>query len=236
MGSGLMRSYRLGRGLLVRAPVVLAVVAAAGVVGCSGPSLANPAGSSTASPHSAAPVSTAPAPGTSTPVSPAPGSRESAASQSATAVGGGSMQAFGQQVFALVAANRVRLNGLIVTPSSEVSGETCTSVYSNQGMAIAAQTQDANMSKVPPVGTPVALVSACERGTTIVQIATDNTIDAQNETAVIDALWPDPVFSIVTGNADGTDSSSTHTASQQTMVGDGFAALDHLEALLGVSA
>ena len=144
------------------------------------------------------------------------------------------MQAFGEQVFALVAANRVRLNGLIVTPS-EVSGETCTSVYSNQGMAIAARTQDANMSEIPPVGTPVALVSACERGTTIVQIAADNTLDAQNETAVIDALWPDPLFSVVTGNADGTDSSSTHTASQQTMVGDSFAALDHLEALLGIS-
>jgi hypothetical protein len=235
MGSGLMRSYRFRRGLLVRAPVALAVLAAAGVVGCSGAPLANPAGSSTASPHSAAPGPTALGPGTSTPVSPAPGGRESAASQPAAAVGDGSMQAFGEQVFALVAANRVRLNGLIVTPS-EVSGETCTSVYSNQGMAIAAQTQDANMSKVPPVGTPVALVSACERGTTIVQIAADNTIDAQNETAVIDALWPDPLFSIVTGNADGTDSSSTHTASQQTMVGDSFAALDHLETLLGISA
>jgi hypothetical protein len=230
MGSGLMRGYRLRRGLPVRASMTLAVVAAAGVVGCSGPPLANPAGRSTAPPHSSAST-----PGTSTPVSPGSNGTETAASQPTTAVGGGSMQAFGEQVFALVAANRVRLNGLIVTPS-EVSGETCTSVYSNQGLAIAAKTQNADMSEIPPAGTPVALVSACEHGTTIAQIATDNTIDAHNETAVIDALWPDPLFSIVTGNADGTDSTSTHTASQRTMVNDAFTALDHLETLLGIGA
>ena len=145
------------------------------------------------------------------------------------------MQAFGEQVFALAAANRARLNGLIVTPF-EVPGETCTAVYSNHGYAIAAETQDANMSEIPPVDTPVALVSACERGTTIVQIASDNTVDAQSDTAVIDALWPDPLFSIVTGDADGSDTTSTHDASQQTMVDDAFVALDHLEGLLGISA
>src|ERR1700678_3783373 len=117
MGSGLLRSYRLGRGVLGRAPVALATLAVVGVVGGSGHPLANPAGRSTASAHPAAPAPPAPAPGTSTPVSRAPGSRESAASPSATAVGDGSMQAFGEQVFALVAGNRVRLLGRIETPS-----------------------------------------------------------------------------------------------------------------------
>lgn len=145
------------------------------------------------------------------------------------------MQAFGKQVFALAAANRARLNGLIVTPA-EVSGETCVAVYSNKGYAIAAETQDANMSEIPSLDTPVSVVSACERGTTIVQIGSSNTIDAQSNTAVIDALWPDPLFSLVTGAADGSDTTSTHDASQQTMVAAAFTALNHLEGLLGISA
>jgi hypothetical protein len=145
------------------------------------------------------------------------------------------MQTFGQQVFALAAANRARLSGLIVKPSA-VPGETCISVYSNRGYAIAAETQDANMSEIPPVNTPVAFVSACERGTTIVAIGSSNTVDAQNSTGVIDTLWPDPLFTLVTGNADGSDTTSTHDASQQTMVDAAVAALDHLEGLLGISA
>lgn len=146
------------------------------------------------------------------------------------------MQAFGGQVFALAAANRARLKGLIVTPPG-IPGETCTAVYSNRGYAIAAETQDANMSEIPPVDTPVAVVSACERGTTIVAIGSSNTIDAQDSTTVDDSLWPaPPVFTLITGDADGSDATSTHDASQQTMVDAASAALDHLEALLGISA
>lgn len=145
------------------------------------------------------------------------------------------MQAFGKQVFALAAANRARLSGLLVTPS-EVAGETCIAVYSNKGYAIAAATQDANMSEIPPADTPVALVSACERGTAIVQITSSNTVDAQSSTSVIDALWPNRLFSLVRGDADGSDATSTHDASQQTMVDAAFAALDHLERLLGIDA
>ena len=148
----------------------------------------------------------------------------------------GSRLLLGDQVFALVAANRARLSRLIVTPP-EVRGETCIAVYSNQGYAIAAQTQDANMSEIPPLDTPVALVSACERGTAIVQIASSNTVNAQNSTSFIDAIWPDPpLFTLITGDAGGSDATSTHDAPQQTMVDAAFTALEHWEALLGITA
>jgi hypothetical protein len=39
---------------------------------------------------------------------------------------------------------------------------------------MAAQTQYANVSQMPPAGTPKAYVAACERGTAVAQIASDN--------------------------------------------------------------
>ena len=237
MGSRLLQGHRIGHVLLVRTLVALAAVTAVGVVGCGGSPWAGSAAQHAASAGTVgARASATAASAASTTTPPTSANTGAVATPPAAATGGGaSMQAFGEQVFALAAANRARLNGLIVMPSA-VPGETCIAVYSNQGYAIAAETQDANMSEIPPVDTPVALVSACERGTTIVQIASDNTVDAQSDSAVIDALWPDPLFSIVTGDADGSDTTSTHDASQQTMVDDAFVALDHLEGLLGISA
>ena len=238
MGPRLLHRHGIGQALLVRIPVVFAAITAVGVVGCGSSPSADSAAQHAASASTVGARASAAAASTAlTSTAPSASASTGAVATPAAAATGGdaSIQSFGEQVFALAATNRARLNKLIVTPS-EVSGETCIAVYSNQGYAIAAKTQDANMSEIPPVNTPVALVSACERGTTIVQIATSNTVDAQSSTSVIDALWPDPLFSLVTGDADGSNTTSTHVASQQTMVNAAFTALDHLEGLLGISA
>jgi hypothetical protein len=143
------------------------------------------------------------------------------------------MQEFGEQVFSLVADNRARLKLLLVMPSA-TAGEKCVSVYSDRGDAIAAQTQDSDVGQIPPPGTPKAMVSACERGSTITQIATDNVVDMHHDTAVLDAQYPAALTTLGLENADGSDMRTTHNVSQQILLHDATAALEHLEDLVGL--
>ena len=225
MGSWLLRGQWPGRRLLVPISVGLAALMT-GVAGCGG----------SASAGSKAPVESGQtaAPTSSAPGSSAPGSKEATASAPPSASAGtASMQEFGEQVFSLVADNRARLKLLLVMPSA-TAGEKCVSVYSDRGDAIAAQTQDSDVGQIPPPGTPKAMVSACERGSTITQIATDNVVDMHHDTAVLDAQYPAALTTLGLENADGSDMRTTHNVSQQILLHDATAALEHLEDLVGL--
>jgi hypothetical protein len=216
VASGLPR----GRCPPARSPVALVALALAAVAGCSSPS-AGPEASHTAG---AKPTATA---------SQAAGTGAAAVSSSAPA-DPASIQEFGEQVFSLAADNSARLKLLTVIPPS-LAGLKCISVYSNRGDAIAAETQESDVSQEPPLGTPTAMVAACEHGTTITQISTDNVIDMQEDTAVYDVQYPSAITTLGKENADGSDLRTTHDVPQATLLLDAAAALRHLEGLIGVS-
>jgi hypothetical protein len=191
-------------------------VAAAGSAGCAGSTSAGSNGS-LASP-------------TLTPAPP-PAARDTGATAPVSVAAQSSVQGLGDRVFALAAHNRARLGQLLVTPSS-VPGLTCVAIYSNAGEALAARTQDADMSQLPVPGTPTALISACKRGDTIVQIAADSVTNAHHDTVVLD---DPPVITLGHGNANGSDLRTTHHVTQQALLSNADTALQHLEQLLGLS-
>jgi hypothetical protein len=193
-----------------------------GIAGCGGSS-------------SSGPKARAESTNAAAPTSPATGTKEATTSAPPSAnAGAASMQAFGEQVFSLAAANRARLKVLMLAPPSD-AGLKCVSVYSDRGDAVAAQTQDADVSQIPPPGTPKAMVSACKHAGAITQIVTDNVVDMHHDTAVLDARYPIAITTLGLENADGSDLRTTHNVSQQTLLSDATAALEHLETLLGLN-